>query len=135
VEAATLLELAEGVEELRRYDEDFLSAPVESEQLVEPLVGQEVEFDRAEERFRCRKLSAGDLGKIHDDSTVQSLARIYWPTAERIRRVQELESEVANLLGQPAVWMAVKVVAQALLNSEFLTGAEVSELCRDARAT
>jgi hypothetical protein len=57
----------------------------------------------AEERFRGRKLPAGDLGKIHDDSTVQSLARIYWPTAQRIRRVQGLESEVADLLAQPAV--------------------------------
>jgi hypothetical protein len=104
-------------------------------QWIDQMIRSTLAGPLAEERFRGRKLPAGDLGKIDDDSTVHSLASICWPTAERIRRVQELESEVADLLAKPAAWMAVEAIAKALVKREFLTGAEVSELYWDARAT
>jgi hypothetical protein len=75
VEAAALLELAEGVEEPGQHDEDFLSAPVQAEQVVEPLVGEEAEFDR----FVAGSFLADEAGTLAEEETaeIRVLTRIH----------------------------------------------------------
>lgn len=130
----TVLKEMEFVRAARDQGRDLDESTISSTtwEWIENLIRSTLAGPLAEERLKGGRPDPESSDLIHDQEAVKVCARMRWDAAERMRHLQNLETEVAGLLAQPKVWEAVKGVALVLLKRDSLAGPEVRDLYHTA---